>query len=134
MLEAAGAVFSMVAVVPRDKLNVTSGREAEDRRQQRGHQRYACSGCACTCTAVSRTRVIVLRSRFRAHRAVGGRRLVGPESPLRVGIIESGFEPAKMGQVRARLKELGLERTMLCRRRDGCHPTHVAKTKGVLKA
>jgi len=49
-------------------------------------------------------------------------------------IIESGFDPAKMGQVRARLKELGLEPY------DALSPplmdaiaTHTAKAKGVLK-
>jgi S-(hydroxymethyl)glutathione synthase len=50
-------------------------------------------------------------------------------------IIESGFDPAKMGQVRARLKELGLEPyDCLSPPLMDAISTHVAKSKGALKA
>src|ERR671912_303299 len=104
----AGASFSMVAVVPRDKVNVTSGQEKlKIVDSNAAIQRYACSGCGVHMYG----------------------RIENKGHPF------SGLDPAKMGEVRARLKELGLEPY------DALSPplmdaisTHVAKAKGVLKA
>ena len=50
-------------------------------------------------------------------------------------IIESGFPPARMGEVRARIKELGLEPyDCLSPPLMDAIATHVAKASGVLKA
>jgi S-(hydroxymethyl)glutathione synthase len=49
-------------------------------------------------------------------------------------IIESGFDPAKMGEVRSRLKQLGLESyDCLSPPLMDAIATHTAKAKGVLK-
>jgi len=50
-------------------------------------------------------------------------------------IIEAGFSPARMGEVRARLRELKLEPyDCLSPALMDAIATHVAKTKGVLAA
>jgi S-(hydroxymethyl)glutathione synthase len=60
----------------------------------------------------------------------------GPEFAAFVSsIIESGFDPAGMGAVRARLRELGLEPyDCLSPPLMDAIAAHVAKAKGVLRA
>lgn len=85
-----GALFSMVAVIGRDKLNVSANAHKLRIVDEKAPiQRYACSGCG----------VLSKDSGWSA-----------PEFAAFVSsIIESGFPPARMGEVRARLKELRLE-------------------------
>ena len=134
-----GALFSVVAVVPRDKLSVTSQRrQAQDRRRE-GHDPAPClhRNAACTCMAASRTTSI--RSMASISSTPNFRRMRAGRRPTFAAfvssIIESGAEPKKMGAVRGRLKELGLEPY------DCLSPpimdliaTHVAKASGALKA
>jgi len=109
VLETKGALFSMVAVIGRDKLNVSAMRTSSDVDEKAPIQRYACSGCGVHmygrienknhpfygfvfCTLCRRTAAV--GSEFAALRLLDHR---------------VGLSPARMGEVRARLKELRLE-------------------------
>jgi S-(hydroxymethyl)glutathione synthase len=134
----AGAVFSMVAVIPRDKVKVASGQEKlKIVDSNAAIQRYACSGCGVHMYGRIENKGHPFYGLDFVHTELSSDAgWSAPEFAAFVSsIIESGFDPAKMGQVRARLKELGLEPY------DALSPplmdaisTHVAKTKGVLKA
>lgn len=133
-----GASFSMVAVVPRDKLQVTAGQEKlKIVDANAAIQRYACSGCGVHMYGRIENKGHPFYGLDFVHTELSSDAgWSAPEFAAFVSsIIESGFDPAKMGQVRARLKELGLEPY------DALSPplmdaisTHVAKSKGVLKA
>ena len=131
-----GAVFSMVAVVPRDKLRVT---ENADKLQivdsTAAIQRYACRGCGVHMYG---------RIENQGHPFYGFD-FVHPELMREQGwsapefaafvssIIESGAKPDQMGAVRSRLKELGLEPyDCLSPPLMDAIATHTAKAKGVL--
>ncbi|HUN26642.1 MAG TPA: S-(hydroxymethyl)glutathione synthase [Steroidobacteraceae bacterium] len=134
----AGALFSLVAVVPRDKLTV-SANESKLRivDQSAPIQRHACSGCGVHMYG---------RIENKGHPFYGFD-FVHPELMKEKGwaapefaafvssIIESGFPPARMGEVRARLKELKLEPfDCLSPGLMDAIATHAAKQKGVLAA
>jgi S-(hydroxymethyl)glutathione synthase len=134
----AGAVFSMVAVIPRDKVKVTSGQEKlKIVDSNAAIQRYACTGCGAHLYGRIENKGHPFYGLDFVHTELSSDSgWSAPEFAAFVSsIIESGFDPAQMGQVRARLKELGLEPY------DALSPplmdaisTHVAKAKGVLKA
>ena len=132
-----GALFSMVAVVPRDNLKVVANEDklaAVD--QSAAIKRYACNQCG-----------VHMYGRIdNENHPFFGLDFIHTErsndqgwSPPEFGafvssIIESGANPADMDAVRARLKELGLEPY------DCLSPplmdliaTHAAKAAGVLK-
>jgi S-(hydroxymethyl)glutathione synthase len=133
-----GALFSIVAVVPRDKLSVT---ENADKLvivdPSAVIQRYACEGCG-----------VHMYSRIekKDHPFYGLDFIhteLSPESgwseptfaAFVSSIIESGADPTKQGAVRARLKEIGLEPyDCLSPALMDLIATHVAKASGVLKA
>ena len=133
-----GALFSIVAVVPRDKLRVT---ENVDKLAvvdpSAVIQRYACKGCG-----------VHMYSRIekKDHPFYGLDFIhteLSPESgwseptfaAFVSSIIESGADPTKQGAVRARLKEIGLEPyDCLSPALINLIATHVAKASGVLKA
>jgi S-(hydroxymethyl)glutathione synthase len=108
----AGALFSVVAVVPRDKVTVTQN--ADKLRvvdPAATIQRHACTGCG-----------VHLYGRIEntAHAFYGLDFIhteLSPESGWSApgfaafvsSIIETGADPSNMGAVRSRLKELGLE-------------------------
>lgn len=107
-----GALFSMVAVVPRDNLEVTANRQKlKIVDESAAIQRYACTGCGVHMYG---------RIENKAHPFYGFD-FVHPELFREEGsaapefaafvssIIESGFRPEQMSSVRSRLKELGLE-------------------------
>ena len=133
-----GALFSIVAVVPRDKLSVTENADKLAIVDPSAViQRYACKGCGVHMYG---------RIEKKDHPFYGLDFIhteLSPESgwseptfaAFVSSIIESGADPAKQGAVRARLKENGLEPY------DSLSPalmdliaTHVAKASGVLKA
>jgi S-(hydroxymethyl)glutathione synthase len=107
-----GALFSMVAVIGRDKLNVSANAHKLRIVDEKAPiQRYACSGCGAHMYG---------RIENKNHPFYGFDFLhtelskdsgwSAPEFAAFVSsIIESGFPPARMGEVRARLKELRLE-------------------------
>ena len=131
-----GALFSLVAVVARDKLKVTANaHKLKIVDESAVIQRYRCTGCG-----------VHLYGRIeKTDHAFHGFDFVHPELFKEQGwaapefaafvssIIESGFPPARMGEVRARLKELKLEPyDCLSPALMDAIATHAAKQKGVL--
>ncbi len=134
-----GAMFSVVAVVPRDKLSVTANAQKLKVVDSAAPiQRYACSGCGTHMYG---------RIENKAHPFYGldfvhvelskDKGWAAPEFAAFVSsVIETGgARPDEMDAVRARLRELKLEPY------DSLSPplmdliaTHTAKAKGTLKA
>lgn len=107
-----GALFSMVAVVPRDNVQVSAnGQKLKIVDESAPIQRYACTGCGTHMYGRIENKAhpfygfdFVHPERFREQG------WSAPEFAAFVSsIIESGFPPEQMGSVRSRLKELGLE-------------------------
>ena len=134
----AGALFSMVAVVPRDNLKVTAN---ADKLQvvdaSAAIQRYACKECGVHMYGRIENTAHPFYGLDFIHTELSDQKgWSAPEFAAFVSsIIESGAKPDQMGAVRGRLKELGLEPY------DALSPplmdliaTHVAKSKGVLAA
>jgi len=133
-----GALFSVVAVVSKDKVKVTqNGDKLAVVDPSATIQRHACKACG----------VHMFGRIENAKHAFYGLDFIHTELSSESGwsapgfaafvssIIESGANPANMGAVRSRLKELGLEPY------DCLNPplmdalaTHAAKLSGVLKA
>jgi S-(hydroxymethyl)glutathione synthase len=133
----AGATFSVVAVVSRDKLTVTAnGDKLKIVDPSAVIQRYACSGCGAH---------LYGRIEKKDH-ALFGLDFVHTELSPQAGwaapgfaafvssVIESGTPPSQMDGIRARLRELGLEPY------DALSPplmdylaTHTAKQKGTYR-
>ncbi|MBS7660433.1 S-(hydroxymethyl)glutathione synthase [Pseudomonas lalucatii] len=133
-----GALFSLVAVVPRDKLKVTEHAEKLAVVDSDATiQRHACRQCGVH---------LFGRIENRAHPFYGldfihtelspDQGWCAPQFAAFVSsIIESGTDPALMGEVRARLKALGLEPyDCLSPALMDAIATHVAKASGALKA
>ena len=131
-----GAAFSIVAVVPRDKLSVD---EHEDKLEivdsSATIQRYACKGCGVHLYGRIEKQGHPLHGLDFIHTELSRDKGWSPPefAAFVSSIIESGFDPAQMGAVRARLKKLGLQPY------DCLSPplmdyiaTHVAKQSGKL--
>ena len=108
----AGAVFSQVAVVPRDKLRVS--KNAERLKVVDGNaaiQRYACTGCGAHMYGrIENTKHPFYGFDFIHTELSPEQGWSPPEFAAFVSsIIESGANPENMGAVRARLREIGLE-------------------------
>jgi S-(hydroxymethyl)glutathione synthase len=133
-----GALFSQIAVTPRENLKVTAN---EDKLKvvdpNATIKRYACKDCGVHMYGrIDNTGHPLYGVDFFHTELSSDKGWAPPEFAAFVSsIIESGADPAKMGAVRARLKELGLEPY------DCLSPplmdliaTHAAKTKGTLHA
>jgi S-(hydroxymethyl)glutathione synthase len=133
-----GALFSMVAVVPRDKVNVTENadklRVVDDKA---AIQRHACQSCGVHMYGrIENPRHPFYGLDFIHTELSPEQGWSAPEFAAFVSsIIESGTKPEMMGAVRGRLRELGLEPY------DALSPilmdaiaTHTAKASGVLRA
>ena len=133
-----GALFSLVAVVGKDKVKVTANEQKLKIVDESAViQRHACTGCG-----------VHMYGRIeKKDHAFYGFDFVHPElfkeqdwahpefAAFVSSIIESGFPPARMGEVRARLKELGLEPyDCLSPALMDAIATHAAKQKGVRPA
>jgi len=133
-----GSLFSMVAVVPRDKVHVTANEQKLKVVDPSATiQRYACTGCGVHLFGRIENKdhpfygldfIHTELSKEPGWAAPGFAAFVS-------SIIEQGADPKKMDQVRGRLRELGLEPY------DCLNPplmdaiaTHVAKSRGVLAA
>ncbi|SDR17799.1 S-(hydroxymethyl)glutathione synthase [Pseudoxanthomonas sp. CF125] len=133
-----GATFSVVAVVPRDKVSVTANAQklkiVDDKATI---QRHACSDCG----------VHMFGRIENKEHAFYGLDFVHTELSPQSGwsapgfaafvssIIETGTPPAQMAAVRARLRELGLEPyDCLSPALMDAISTQVAKLRGVLAA
>ena len=134
----AGAVFSVVAVVPRDKLTVTkNGHKLKIVDENAVIQRHACTGCGVHMYGrVERTGHPFHGLDFVHTELSKDKGWSEPQFAAFVSsVIEAGADPKQMGAVRKRLKELKLEPY------DCLSPplmdyiaTHVAKASGALKA
>ena len=133
-----GALFSVVAVVSRDKLEVTENAQKLKVVDPKATiQRQACSGCGVHMYGRIEDRNHPFYGLDFVHVELSNEKgWAAPEFAAFVSsIIESGFDPAHMGAVRARLRDLKLEPY------DCLSPvlmdliaTHSAKAKGKLAA
>jgi len=134
----AGALFSLVGVVSREKLEVTENAQKLKIVDPKAPiQRYACTGCGVHMYG---------RIEDKNHPFYGfdfihvelskDKGWAAPEFAAFVSsIIESGASPAQMGAVRSRLKELKLEPyDCLSPALMDLIATHSAKAKGMLAA
>lgn len=132
-----GANFAVIAVVSKDKVAVTQNADKLGIVDPSATiQRHACKVCG-----------VHMYGRIENPKhAFYGLDFVHTELSPQTGwsapgfaafvssIIESGFDPSKMGEVRARLKELGLEPyDCLSPPLMDALSTHAAKLSGVLK-
>ena len=107
-----GALFSMVAVVSRDKVKVTTGKKKIKVVDENAIiKRHACSECGVHMYGRIDKKSHPFYGLDFVHTELSSEKgWAAPEFAAFVSsIIESGFDPKKMGTVRARLKELGLE-------------------------
>jgi S-(hydroxymethyl)glutathione synthase len=134
----AGALFAVVAVVPRDQLSVTAnGDKLAIVDPNAAIQRYACKGCGVHMYG----RIENLKHPFYGFDFIHTE--LSPEagwSPpgfaaFVSSIIEGGANPANQDAVRSRLRELGLEPyDCLSPPLMDAIATHIAKASGALKA
>ena len=134
----AGALFSMVAVVARDKVSVTDNADKlKIVDEQATIQRHACTGCGVHMFGRIENKSHPFYGLDFIHTELSAQE--GWSAPTFAAfvssIIEAGADPANMGAVRAQLKTMGLEPY------DALSPalmdaiaTHVAKASGALHA
>ena len=131
-----GALFSVVAVVPRDKLSVSkNGEKLAIVDPAATIQRHACKGCGVHMYGrVEKTGHPFHGLDFIHTELSPQAGWSAPEFAAFVSsIIEAGADPAQMGAVRARLRSLGLEPyDCLSPALMDLIATHTAKAKGVL--
>src|SRR6202040_1465133 len=133
-----GALFSLVAVVPRNKLSLTENADKlEGVDPNAAIQRYACKGCGVHMYGrIENTKHPFYGFDFVHPELFQESGWAPPEFAAFVSsVIESGVAPDRMAGIRGRLKELGLEPY------DALSPplmdaiaTHVAKASGALPA
>ncbi|RJG08808.1 S-(hydroxymethyl)glutathione synthase [Pseudomonas cavernicola] len=133
-----GALFSVVAVVPRDKLTVTDHAEKLAVVDPKATiQRHACTKCGVHMYGrIENTGHPLYGFDFIHTELSSDSGWSAPQFAAFVSsIIESGADPAIMGAVRARLKALGLEPyDCLSPPLMDAIATHTAKASGVLKS
>jgi S-(hydroxymethyl)glutathione synthase len=133
-----GALFSVVAVVSKDKVRVaTNAQKLKIVDAGALIQRYACSGCGVHMYGRIENKSHAFYGLDFIHTELSKESgWAAPEFAAFVSsIIESGTKPEQMGAVRARLKELGLEPyDCLSPALMDLLATHAAKAKGVLPA
>src|SRR5689334_15310285 len=134
----AGSLFSQVAVVPRDKLNVSKGAEKlKVVDANAAIQRHACTGCGVHMYGrIENSKHPFYGLDFIHTELSKDQGWSAPEFAAFVSsIIESGAKPEQMGAVRERLRELRLEPyDCLSPPLMDAIATHIAKASGVLKA
>jgi S-(hydroxymethyl)glutathione synthase len=133
-----GAVFSQIAVVPRDSVAVTANADKlQIVNPDAPIQRYACKDCGVHMYGRIENAEHPLYGLDFVHTELSSESGWSPPefAAFVSSIIESGYPPAKMDAVRGRLRELGLEPY------DALSPpimdliaTHVAKKSGALAA
>ena len=133
-----GAAFSVVAVTPRENLTVVeNGDKLRVVDPSAAIQRYACTECGVHMYGRIENRNHPFYGLDFIHPELSGDEgWAAPEFAAFVSsIIESGFDPSRMGAVRARLKELGLEPyDCLSPPLMDAIAIHTAKTARVLRA
>lgn len=133
-----GALFSQVAVVSRDKLSVTANADKLKIVDSNATiQRHACTGCGVHMYGRIENKKHPFYGLDFIHTELSREQgWAAPEFAAFVSsIIESGADPAQMGAVRSRLKELKLEPyDCLSPALMDAIATHTAKASGALKA
>ena len=133
-----GALFAVVAVVPKDKVSVTKNADKLAVVDNGATiQRHACKACGVHMYGrIENTKHPFYGLDFVHTELSAQEGWAAPEFAAFVSsIIESGADPAQMGAVRARLKGLGLEPyDCLSPALMDAIATHLAKASGVLKA
>jgi S-(hydroxymethyl)glutathione synthase len=134
-----GALFSLVAVVPRDNLQVTAnGQKLKVVDASATIQRHACSGCGVHMFGRIENSAHPFHGLDFVHTELSkDKGWAAPEFAAFVSsIIEAGAaKPEQMPSIRARLKELKLEPyDCLSPALMDAIATHTAKAKGVLAA
>jgi S-(hydroxymethyl)glutathione synthase len=133
-----GALFSVVAVVSRDKLSVTANADKLAVVDPKATiQRHACKQCGVHMYGRIENKGHPFHGLDFVHTELSAEPgWSAPEFAAFVSsIIECGADPALMGAVRARLKQLGLEPyDCLSPPLMDAIATHVAKASGALKA
>ncbi|WP_417687228.1 S-(hydroxymethyl)glutathione synthase [Roseibium sp.] len=134
----AGAVFSQIAVVPREAVSVTANADKlQIVNPDAPIQRYACKECGVHMYGRIENTEHPLYGLDFIHTELSPEAGWSPPefAAFVSSIIESGYPPAKMDAVRTRLRELGLEPY------DALSPpimdliaTHTAKKSGALAA
>ena len=130
-----GVLFSMIAVVSKDKVKVLqNGDKLAIVDPTKTIQRHACTGCGVHMYGRIENKGHPFYGLDFVHTELSKEN--GWSAPTFAAfvssIIESGFPPAQMGAVRARLKELKLEPyDCLSPPLMDAIATHTAKTKGV---
>jgi S-(hydroxymethyl)glutathione synthase len=134
----AGALFSEVAVVPRDKLNVTGNADKLKVVDPNATiQRYACTGCGVHMYGRIENRNHPFYGFDFIHTELSKEPgWAPPEFAAFVSsIIESGTPPGQMPEIRAQLRELHLEPyDCLSPALMDAIATHMAKASGALAA
>jgi len=131
----AGALFAQIAVVPRDKLRVIEN--ADKLRivdEKAAIQRHACRGCGVHMYGRIENPAHPFHGFDFIHTELSAEPGWSPPgfAAFVSSIIESGFDPAQMGEVRTRLKQLGLEPyDCLSPPLMDAIATHAAKAAGV---
>ncbi len=133
-----GAAFSLVAVVPRDKLQVSAnGAKLKIVDPAAAIQRHACSACGVHMYGRIENQGHPFHGLDFVHPELfdaGGWEAPGFAAFVS-SVIESGTKPGQMAAIRARLKELQLEPyDCLSPALMDAIATHTAKAKGVLAA
>jgi S-(hydroxymethyl)glutathione synthase len=108
----AGALFSQIAVVSRDKVAVVeNGDKLEVVDPNAAIQRHACRECGTHMIGRIENREHPFYGLDFVHTELSAEKGWSPPefAAFVSSIIEQGFDPAKMGEVRGRLKALGLE-------------------------
>jgi len=134
----AGAMFSMVAVVPRDKLRVSkNGEKLKPVDANAPIQRHACTQCGAHMYGRIENQKHPFYGFDFIHTELSkDQGWAAPEFAAFVSsVIESGTPPGQMAAVRSRLKELGLDPyDCLSPGLMDAIATHVAKASGKLAA
>ena len=133
-----GAMFSVVAVVPRANLNVTeNGDKLAIVDPAAAIQRYACKGCGVHMYGrIENTKHPFYGFDFVHPELFRESGWAPPEFAAFVSsVIESGVDPGRMAGIRSRLKQLGLEPyDCLAPALMDAIATHIAKASGALPA
>jgi S-(hydroxymethyl)glutathione synthase len=132
-----GAIFSVVAVVPRDNLSITQNEAKLGVVDSKATiQRHACKECGVHMYGRIENKSHPFYGLDFVHSELSSETgWAAPEFAAFVSsIIESGTPPARMTAIRGRLKELGLEPyDCLSPPLMDAIATHVAKASGALK-
>lgn len=133
----AGAIFSVVGVVPRDKVTVTAhGSKLKIVNESAPIQRHACTSCGTHLFGRIENKNHPFHGLDFIHTELSPQTGWAPAgfAAFVSSVIESGTPPSKMGEIRATLKAQGLEPY------DSLNPalmdaiaTHTAKANGTYK-